>query len=149
MGHHRVTIPPAMLPALLLLLGLAQPPEPRLFLWTIIGLGEPGPNILVTVTPTPFGLVSGVEVKAIALQPLPTRDDPKPRRIQPAKTEPAARWGLQASFPKPGRRFHLTVTFKDGSAHDVDIYAPPPPDEPKEFQSRPLQLISYRANWGD
>ena len=138
-----------MLPALLLLLGLVQPPEPRLFLWTIIGLGEPGPNILVIVTPTPFGLVSGVEVKAIALQPLPTRDDPKPRRIQPIKTGPAPRWGLQASFPKPGRRFHLTVTFSDGSVHDVDIYAPLPPDEPKEFQSRPPLLISHRANWGE
>ena len=78
-----------MLPGLLLLLGLAQQPEPRLFLWTIIGFGEPGPNIVVTVTPTPFGLVSGVEVKAIALQPLPTRDDSKPRTIQPRKTEPA------------------------------------------------------------
>jgi hypothetical protein len=73
--------PAAMLPALLLLLGLAQPAEPRLFLWTIIGLGEPGSTILVTVTPTPFGLVSGVDIKAIALQSLPTRDDPKPRTI--------------------------------------------------------------------
>ena len=70
-----------MLPALLLLLGLVQQPEPRLFLWTIIGLGESGPSIVVTVTPTAFGLVSGVEIKAIALQPLPTRDDPKPRAI--------------------------------------------------------------------
>jgi hypothetical protein len=138
-----------MLPALLLLLGLAQPPEPRLFLWTIIGLGEPGPSIVVTVTPTPFGLVSGVEIKAIALQPLPTRDDPKPRAIQPTTTEPASRWGLQASFRKPGRRFHLTVTFSDGSVHDVDIYATPPPDEPKIFESGPLRLISFTGAWGD
>jgi hypothetical protein len=138
-----------MLPALLLLIGLVQPPEPRLFLWTIIGLGEPGPNIVVTVTPTPFGLVSGVEVKAIELQPSPTRDDPRPRTIQPTTTEPAPRWGLQASFPKPGRRFNLTVTFSDGSVHDVDVYAPPPPDDRKEFRSGPLQLISHRANWGD
>ena len=91
-----------MFPALLLLLGLAQQSEPRLFLWTIVGLGEPGPSIVVTITPTPVGLVSGVEIKAIALQPLPTRDDPKPRTIQPTNTEPAARWGLQALFPKPG-----------------------------------------------
>jgi hypothetical protein len=137
-----------MLPALLLLLGLGQQSEPRLFLWTIIGLGEPGPTIQVTVTPTPFGLVSGVEVKAIALQPLPTRDDPKPRAIQATKTEPASRWGLQASFPKPGRRFHLTVTFADGSVHDIDIYAMPPPDKPEIHQVGPLRLISFIGTWG-
>jgi hypothetical protein len=105
--------------------------RPRLFFWTIIGLGEPGPNIVVTVTPTPFGLVSGAEIKAIAVQPLPTLDDPKPRTLQPTATEPAPRWGLQATFSKPGRRFRLTVTLADGSVHDVDIYATPPPDEPK------------------
>jgi hypothetical protein len=138
-----------MLPALLLLLGLVQQPEPRLFLWSIIGLGEPGPTIVVTVTPTPFGLVSGLEIKAIALVPLPTRDDPKPRTIQPTKAEPAARWGLQASFPKPGRRFHLKVTLSDQSVHDVDIYRTPPPDERKEFRVGPLQLIAPRGSWGD
>jgi hypothetical protein len=138
-----------MLPALLLVLGLGQPPEPRLFLWTIIGLAEPGPNIVVTVTPTPFGLVSGFEVKAITIDLVPTRADPKPRAIRPLKTEPAPRWGLQAIFTKPPRRFHLKLTLADGSVQDLDIYAPPPPDEPKEFQSRPLQLISHRANWGD
>ena len=138
-----------MLPVLLLLLGLAQQSEPRLFLWMIIGLGEPGPTIVVTVTPTPFGLVSGVEIKAIALVPVPTRDDRKPRTIQPTNTEPAPRWGLQASFPKPGRRFHLKVTFSDGSVHDVDIYRSPPPDEPKEFRVRPLQLIAPRGIWAD
>ena len=137
-----------MLSALLLLLGLVQPPEPRLFLWTIIGLGEPGPNILVIVTPTPFGLVSGVELKAIALQPLPTRDDPKPRTVQPTTSEPTPRWGLQASFPMPRRRFHLKVTFSDGSVHDVDVYRQEPPSDPKIYRVGPEQLISLRRSWG-
>ena len=149
MNSGRATIPPAMLPALLLLLGLAQQPEPRLFLWTIVGLGEPGPSIVVTVTPTPFGLVSGVDVKAIALQPLPTRDEPKPAAIQPTKTESAPRRGLQASFPRPGRRFHLTVTFSDGSVHDVDIYRSSTSDERREFRTGPSQLIAPRGSWGD
>ena len=47
---------------------------------------------------------------------------------------------------KPGRRFHLTVTFSDGSVHDVDIYAPAAPDEPKEFGGGRLQLISFRGS---
>ena len=108
------TIPPAMLPALLLLLGLVQPPEPRLFLWTIIGLGEPGPNIVVTVTPTPFGLVSGVEVKAIALQPLPTRDDPKPPAIRPVlgRTSGFARNGFELRRRKGDRELRAVCSLQ-------------------------------------
>jgi hypothetical protein len=140
---------PAMLPVLVLLLGLAQEPEPRLFLWTIIeSLVEGRSTILVTVTPTPFGLVSGVDIKSIAVVPVPTRDDPKPRTVQPAKSEPTPRWGLQAAFPMPTRRFHLKVTFSDGSVHDVDVYRQEPPSDPKILRVEPEQLISLRRSWG-
>jgi hypothetical protein len=138
-----------MLPALLLLLSLAQQSEPRLFLWTIEGLGEPHSTILVTITPTPFGLVSGVEVKAITIDLVPTRADPKPRAIRPLKTEPAPRSGLQSTFTKPTRRFHLNVTLADGSVHDLDVYRTAPPDERKEFGGGRLQLISFHGSWGD
>jgi len=138
-----------MLPVLALLLGLAQEPEPRLFLWAIEGLGEPRTTISVTVTPTPFGLASGVEIKAIALVPISTGDDPTPRAVQPTTTEPAPRWGVQASFPMPRRRFHLKVTLSDGSVHDVDVYGKVPPREPKIYRVGPEQLIAPRGIWSE
>jgi hypothetical protein len=131
----------------LLVLSLAQDSGPAPFHWMIEGLGEPQPTISVTVTPTPFGLVSGVEIKAIALDPLPTHEDPNPRLIQPTSSEATSKWGLRATFAKPGRRFHLRVTLSDGSIHKIDIYRKAPPEEPKIYQIGPLQLIGPRGTW--
>jgi hypothetical protein len=146
-----------MLPAIcLLLVGLAhQRPEPLLFTWTIEGLGEPRrATILVTVTPTPFGLTQGlVNVKTITLTPVATREHPRPRAIHPLKTEPALRSGLRASFTRHERRFRLTFTFSDGSTHTVDPWAPPPPDpqqpEIKIYQvPRMIAPPGMTARWG-
>lgn len=85
-----------MLATFLLLVSLAQDSAPAPFTWWIQGLEDPRRLTLVTVTPTPLELVSGLNVKTISLKPAPTRDDPKPRSIQPVKTEPTLKWGLQA-----------------------------------------------------
>ena len=137
-----------MLASFLLLVSLCQdaaPPTP--FLWMIVGMGDPKSLTLVTISLTPFGLGNGIEVETISLDPLPTRDDPKPRAIRPLKTEPAPAperslrgRGLRAWFTPPGRRFHLIVTLSDGSTHKIDIYRKAPrSDEPKIYRVTPLQ----------
>ena len=93
--------------------------------------------------------MSDLEIKAIALVPAPTRDDPKPRTIQPTTTEGTSRWGLQAYFPMPRRPFHLEVTLSDGSVHDVDVYRKVPPSEPKFYRVGPERLIAPRGVWTD
>src|SRR6478609_483830 len=110
-------------------------------------LGEPHSMVSVTVTPTRFGLVSGVEINAIELDPLPTAADPKPGFIQPTSTRATSTWGLRATFTKPGRRFHLRVTLSYGSIHKIDIYRKPPPEEPKIRKLRPLPPIGARGTW--
>jgi hypothetical protein len=138
-----------MLAAFLLLVSLGQDSTPPLFSWGIQGMGEPKSDKVVTVWPTPFGLATGIDVKAIALDPLPTLEDRTPRTVSPVKTEPAPRWGLRAWFTPPGRRFHLRVTLSDGSVHKVDSYRPAPAseDKPKIYTPRDLQLIAPRGKW--
>jgi hypothetical protein len=146
-----------MLPITLLLVSLAQQrPDPLLFTWGIEGLGEPrSATILITVTPTPFGLTQGfVDVKTITLTPVATREDPRPRAIHPLKTEPAPRSGLRASFTRPDRRFRLTFTFLNGSTHTVDPWAPRPADlqspEHQIYQGAPEMVAppGLTARWG-
>ncbi len=128
-----------MLASFLLLVSLSQDgATPRPFLWNIEGMDDPKTLTVVTISLTPYGLGNGIEVETISLDPLPTRDDPKPRAIRPLKTEPApalmSGWrerGLRAWFAPPGRRFHLIVTLSDGSTHRIDIYRPVPQSEPK------------------
>lgn len=128
-----------MLASFLLLVSLIQDgATPTPFLWMIEGMGNPKSLTVVTISLTPYGLGNGIEVETISLDPLPTRDDPKPRAIRPVKTEPApalrSGWrerGLRAWFTPPGRRFHLIVTLSDGSTHRIDIYRPVPPSGPK------------------
>ena len=139
-----------MLASFLLLVSLGQPAAaPDLFLWIIDGLADAKSQaLIVTVTPTPFGLVRGVDLKTISLDPLPTRDDPTPRSIQPLKTEPAPKWALRAWFTPPKRRFHLIVTLSNGSTHKIDIYRKVPrADVPGIYKARPLHLIAPRGTW--
>jgi hypothetical protein len=116
-------------------------------------MGDPKSLTLVTVSLTPFGWGSGIEVNTISLDPLPTRDDPKPRAIRPLKTEPAPEIGmtgrgLRAWFTPPGRRFHLIVTLSNGSTHKIDIYRKVPrSDEPKIYKVTPLRLLAPRGMW--
>jgi len=127
-----------MLASFLLLVSLSQDgATPTPFLWNIEGMGDPKSLIVVTISLTPYGLGNGIEVETISLDPLPTRDDPKPRAIPPLKTEPApalrSGWrerGLRAWFTPPGRRFHLIVTLSNGSTHRIDIYRRVPPSKP-------------------
>jgi len=141
-----------MLASFLLLVSLSQAgATPTPFLWNIESMGDPKSLTVVTISLTPYGLGNGIEVETISLDPLPTRDDPKPRAIPPLKTEPApalmSGWrerGLRAWFTPPGRRFHLIVTLSDGSTHKIDIYRTVPPSEPK---IRPLQLIAPIPMW--
>lgn len=136
-----------MLATFLLLVSLAQDSAPAPFTWWIQGLEDPRRLTLVTVTPTPLELVSGLNVKTISLKPAPTRDDPKPRSIQPVKTEPTLKWGLQAWFRPVGRRFQLTVTFSDGSTHKIDPWAPPPSGPPKIYRRYPHPGIAPQTKW--
>jgi hypothetical protein len=143
-----------MLASFLLLVSLSQDAAtPTPFLWGIEGMGDHKSLTVVTISLTPFGLGNGIEVETISLDPLPTRDDPKPRAIPPLKTEPAPALksgvrerGLRAWFTPPGRRFHLIVTLSDGSTHTIDIYRTAPPSE---LKIRPLQLIApiHRGTW--
>jgi hypothetical protein len=103
----------------LLLVALAQDPAPELFL-SLIGGGLADPKaseIVVTVTPTTFGLVRGTDIKGVSLEPTRTAEDPRPRPIRPLRTEVANDWGLRAWFTKPGGRFWLIVTLEDGTTH--------------------------------
>lgn len=139
-----------MLATFLLLVSLSQDSAPLPFSWGIEGMGEPKSQKVVTVWPTPLALVSGLDVKTINLDPLPTREDLKPHAISPLKTEPAPKWGLRAWFAPPGRRFHLRVTLSDGSIHKIDIYrqAPrPEKPEPKIYKAIPRHLIAPRGMW--
>lgn len=139
-----------MLAAFLLLVSLGQDSTPPLFMWGIEGMGDPKSQKLVTVTPTPFGFASGLDVKSVILDPLPTREDPKPQSVLPLKTEITPKRALRAWFTPPGRRFHLRVTLSDGSVHKVDIYRPTPGSEeakPKIYSVPSLQLIAPRGRW--
>jgi hypothetical protein len=137
-----------MLTTVLLLVSLTQDSEPRLlFTWWIQGLEDPKRLTLVTVTPTPLGLVSGLDVKTIIIKPVPTRNDPNPRSIRPVKTEPTPKWGLQAWFKSVGRRFQLIVTFRDGATHKIDPWAPPPSGPPKIYQRYPHLRTAPQGKW--
>ncbi len=127
-----------MLTTLLLLLSLAQDSAPIPFLWTIQGLDGSG-TIVVTVTPTLFGLESGLDVKTIALDPLPTPNDSNPGLIHPREGEPTAEFGLRARFTPPRRGFHLRVTLSDGSIYKINIYRKAPQNEPTFYQVQPLR----------
>ena len=138
-----------MLTAFLLLAALAQDAPPAPFLWSIEGLWDPQPTLLVTITPTPLGRVSGLDIQSIAIEPVPTPDDPHPASVHPTKTERTTWSGLQSSFTKPGRRFTLNVTLSDGSTHKIDPWAARHAEPIKAYPAGPLQLIAPRGSWGD
>ena len=132
-----------VLAASLLLATLAQGSAPEQFLWGIQGLADR--TIVVTVTPTPFGLATGIEIKDISLEPTPNRPDSRPSSIRPEKTEVTAKWALRAWFARPERRFTLTVRLSDGKTHKIDPWAPAPkertaPTGPTTVH--PLQIIA-------
>jgi hypothetical protein len=139
-----------MLARFLLLASLSQNSAPLPFTWMIEGMGDPTSQKVVTVTPTQFGFATGLDVKSIRLDPLPTREDPQPHSISPLKQEVTPKWALRAWFAPPGRRFHLRVTLSDGSVHKVDIYRPAPHSqepEPKSYKVTPFHLIAPRGMW--
>jgi hypothetical protein len=119
----------------------------RMFLWNIQGLGNPKGQFVVNVTPTPLGLVSGLDVRAIAIRPGSTRDDPNPTVIEPLRTEVTRRFGRNAWFNPVGRRFHLFVTFRDGSTRIVDPWGPSPFENFK-FRTRPAVEIAGQVKRG-
>jgi hypothetical protein len=96
----------------------------RLFLWNIQGLEDPKGLVRINVTPTPLGLVIGLDVRVIAIRPSPTRDDPNPRVIEPLRSEVTSRFGRDAWFNAVGRRFYLVVSFRDGSTRTIDPWGP-------------------------
>lgn len=120
----------------------------RLFLWTIQGLENPKSLFIVTVTPTTLGLAGGLDVTEIAIKPAPTLKDPDPNLIRPVKTEPMSRSGLRASFKPGGRRFHLFVTFRDGTARTIDPWGPMPPSGTFKVITRPALEIAGQPKRG-
>ena len=90
-----------MLTAFLLLAALAQDAPPAPFLWSIEGLWDPQPTLLVTITPTPLGRVSGLDIQSIAIEPVPTPDDPIRRRCTQPK--PSGRLGRACSHHSQSR----------------------------------------------
>ena len=104
-------------------------------------------ELTITVTPTPFGLTQGVAVTGIRLVPVPTSKDRRPQAMHPTRTEAASAAGLRAWFTPPGRRFHLLVTFADGSTQTVDIYRPVPPADPKPRIVVPSQRLAPVGRW--
>ena len=129
-----------MLTASLLLVTLAQGSALEQFLWRIQKLADQ--TIVVTVTPTPFGLATGIEIKAISLEPTPNRTDSRPSTIRPEKTEVPTEWGLRAWFTRPERRFTLTVTLSDGKTHRIDPWAPAPKERTAPTTVHPLRIIA-------
>lgn len=128
----------------LLLVTLAQRAATEQFSWWIEGLKK-DPTIVVTVTPTPFGLVSGIEIKDISLEPIRDRIDSRPRSIHPEKAEVTARWALRAWFTQPEGRFTLMVTLSNGETHRIDPWAPAPPapmERTPPTTAQPLQIIA-------
>jgi hypothetical protein len=142
--NPRSPVNDAVLTASLLLITLAQSAATDYFSWWIEGLKK-DPMIVVTVTPTPFGLVSGLEIRDISLEPTRDRTDSRPRSIRPQKAEVTARWARRAWFTRPAGRFTLTVTLSNGQTHRIDPWGPTPP-APKErtppTTARPLQIIA-------
>ena len=130
----------AMLAACLLLVSLAQGTAPEQFLWRIQDLAER--TIVVTVSPTPFGLATGIEIKDISLEPAPNRPDSRPRSIHPQKTEVTAEWALRAWFTRPDRRFTLMVTLSDGKTHRIDPSARAPKERTAPATVGPLRIIA-------
>ena len=143
-----------MLALFLLLVSFTQDPASSTpFTWVIEGMGDRKSPIVVTISVTPFGLGKRIDVEAVNLYPLPTRDDPNPQAIVPLKTErPPERndgvivRGLRAWFTPPGRRFHLLVSLSDGSTHRIDIHRTVPVSAPV-IKGRPIQLIAPRGTW--
>jgi len=128
-------------------LAVAQAPEPRLFTWGILGARTAEREIEVIITPTRFGQVQGIKVKAVELMPLPTADDPRPRHIAPNRTDTTPLTdALRAWFTKPRGRFHLHVTLSDGTTHEIDIYARPPAIEQKISIPRPSPGVRWWAS---
>jgi hypothetical protein len=118
--------------------GQSTPTAPALFLWSIHRSLDPQRLTFVGVMPTSIALATGQEVKTITITPTATADDPRPQPIQPVKTMPAPRWGLQVWFkPPPGRRYEVIVTLADGSRHTLDLFAPCPPTGPKSHEVSP------------
>jgi hypothetical protein len=132
-----------VLAASLLLVTLAQDSAPELFHWLIEGLADAkASEVVVTVTPTTFGLVSGIHIKGVSLEPTRTVEDSGPRSIGPQKTEVANEWGLRAWFTRSGRRFRLIVTLADETTHRIDPWALRRTEQKRPSEPRPLQLIA-------
>jgi hypothetical protein len=86
------------------------------------------------------GLTQKLEVKAISLELLPSRDGPIPRAIAPITTRMTAAWGARASFTPVRRRFNLRVTLGDGSVHTIHIH----PALPRSQQPQPYKVEPYK-----
>ena len=129
--------------ASLLLLALAQDPAPERFHWLVQGLSDPkASGIVVTITPTPFGLVNGIHIEDVSLVPVPTAEDSRPRAVRPQKTEIANEWGRRAWFAKPGRRFLLIVIFADGTTYRIDPWALRRTTQERPSEPRPVPVIA-------
>ena len=135
--------------ALLLVVGLGRKPADACVLnWGIEGLGDPQHStIVVTVWPTAFGYARGVTVRSITLEPIPTREEPRfARDFDPSRSNRGPERGVRAVFERQRGRFHVFVTFADGSTHTIDPWAPAPPSsEPKIYEVHPLQWIAPRV----
>ena len=118
----------------------------HLFLWDM-RLENPDGLILVTIRPMPLGLVLGLDVKAIAIKPIATSDDPSPGLIEPVRTEVTDRFARAAWFKPVGRRFHLFVTFRDGSTRTVDPWGFIPIETLKS-RTRPAVEIAGQVKRG-
>jgi hypothetical protein len=92
-------------------------------LWNITGLENPQGPLVVKVWPTQLGLVLGLDVKTISVQPVATQQDPKPGLIQPTSTEPTEDHALRGVFKPVGRKFLLIVTLRDGTVETIDPFA--------------------------
>jgi hypothetical protein len=115
--------------------GKSTPTAPALFLWSIHRSLDPQRLTFVGVMPTSFALATGLDVKTITIMPTANADDPRPQPIQPVKTMPAPRWGLQVWFkPPPGRRYEVIVTLADGSTHTLDLFTPCPDTGPRSYE---------------
>jgi hypothetical protein len=81
----------------------------------------------VLVKPTHLGLVLGLDVRAIHIQPVATREDQKPALMLPLSAKRTNWFALNAVFRPIGRRFFLIVTLRDGTTETIDPWGPAPP----------------------
>ena len=102
---------------------------PNMLLWNINGLENPTGPITVLVKPTQLGLVLGLDVKAIHVRPVATREDQKPTLMLPLTAKRTDWFALYAVFRPVGRRFFLIVTLQDGTTTTIDPWGPAPSEQ--------------------